>query len=117
MQARGRRRASTSCSGIEGGASAAGLLGPEMMTICRCIRRGPMALPVSIGCCGDDPAVRLPQDVARRAGFATGMSVEIDARPGEIVIRSVGPRYSLNELLEGVTHEAMRDAFDWGGDV
>jgi antitoxin MazE len=59
----------------------------------------------------------LPRDVAQTAGFTSGTSVEVEARHGEVVIRSAQPRYTLDELLEGVTPEAMRDAFRWGDDV
>jgi antitoxin MazE len=54
--------------------------------------------------------------VAATAGFGSGISVEVEARRGEVVIRAIPPRFSLDELLEGVTPETMRDAFDWGED-
>jgi antitoxin MazE len=41
----------------------------------------------------------------------------MEARRGEVVIRSARPRYTLAELLDGATPEAMREAFDWGDDV
>ena len=70
-----------------------------------------------IGKWGANLAVRLPRDAAAVAGFTTGTPVELDARRGEVVIRSARPRYTLEELLEGSSPEAMREAFDWGGDV
>jgi antitoxin MazE len=72
---------------------------------------------VVLGKWGANVALRLPRDIVKTAGFASGASVEVEARPGEVVIRSVKPLYTLDELLEGVTPEAMREAFDWGGDV
>lgn len=72
---------------------------------------------VILGKWGANLAVRLPRDVAQAAGFTSGTSVEVEARNGEVVIRSVQPRYTLDELLEGVTPEAMRDAFQWGDDI
>lgn len=76
-----------------------------------------MAQRVILGKWGANLAVRLPRDVAQTAGFISGSSVEVEARPGEVVIRSAQPRYTLDELLDGVTPEAMRDAFRWGDDV
>ena len=76
-----------------------------------------MAQRVILGKWGANLALRLPRDVAQTAGFTTGTPVEVEARRGEVVIRSVQPRYTLDDLLEGVTPEAMRDAFQWGDDV
>ena len=39
------------------------------------------------------------------------------ASQGKVIIRAVPPRFTLDELLEGVTPEAMREAFDWDDDV
>ena len=72
---------------------------------------------VVLGKWGSNLAVRLPRDVAQTAGFASGTAVEVEARRGEVLIRSAKPRYTLDELLEGTTPEAMRAAFDWGDDV
>jgi antitoxin MazE len=70
-----------------------------------------------VGKWGANVAVRLPRDVAATAGFGSGTPVEIEARRGEVVIRAAPPRYTLDGLLDGVTPEAMREAFDWGDDV
>lgn len=76
-----------------------------------------MAQRVILGKWGANLAVRLPRDIAARAGFASGTPVELEARRGEVVLRAVPPRYTLDELLDGVTPQAMREAFDWGDDV
>jgi antitoxin MazE len=76
-----------------------------------------MAQRAIVGKWGANIAVRLPRDVAATAGFASGTAVEIEARRGEVVIRCARPRYTLAELLDGATPEAMREAFDWGDDV
>jgi antitoxin MazE len=76
-----------------------------------------MSQRVILGKWGGNLALRLPRDVAQTAGFTSGTPVEVEARQGEVVIRSVLPRYTLDELLEGVTPEEVRDAFQWGDDV
>lgn len=75
-----------------------------------------MTQKVILGKWGANVAVRLPRDIASRAGFASGTPVEVEARPGEVVIRAALPRYRLADLLEGMTPKGMREAFDWGPD-
>jgi antitoxin MazE len=70
-----------------------------------------------VGRWGANLAVRLPRDAAAAAGFTTGTAVDVEARRGEVVIRAARPRYTLSELLEGSSPEAMREAFQWGDDV
>ena len=73
-------------------------------------------MQVQINRWGNSLGVRIPKDVARRAGLAEGARVEIEAEEGRIVIAPSAPRYRLEDLLEGMTPEAMREAFDWGPD-
>jgi len=40
----------------------------------------------------------------------------IEAEAERIIISPARPRYALSELLQGMTPEAMREAFDWGPD-
>ncbi|HEY3888049.1 MAG TPA: AbrB/MazE/SpoVT family DNA-binding domain-containing protein [Caulobacteraceae bacterium] len=72
---------------------------------------------VQISKWGNSLGVRIPKDVARRVGLAAGAQVEVEAEGGRIVIAPSAPRYRLEDLLKGMTPEAMRDAFDWGPDV
>jgi antitoxin MazE len=58
----------------------------------------------------------LPKDIAVRAGLCEGARVEIEAEGGRITITPARPRYVLADLLQGMTPEAMREAFDWGPD-
>jgi antitoxin MazE len=74
-------------------------------------------MQVQISRWGNSLGVRIPKDVARRAGLSEGSRVEIEAEDNRIVIAPSAPRYRLADLLEGMTPEAMREAFDWGPDV
>jgi antitoxin MazE len=65
---------------------------------------------------GNSLGVRIPEDIAGRAGIAEGSRVEIEMEDGNIVISLARPRYELEELLRGMTPDAMHDAFDWGPD-
>jgi antitoxin MazE len=67
---------------------------------------------------GNSLGVRIPKDIAGRIGLAEGSRVEIETtKDDRIVISIARPRYRLEELLRGMTPEAMREAFDWGPDI
>jgi antitoxin MazE len=65
---------------------------------------------------GNSLGVRIPKEIAGRAGLADGSRVEIALDGDRIVISPPHPRYTLDELLRGMTPEAMHEAFDWGPD-
>jgi antitoxin MazE len=66
---------------------------------------------------GNSLGVRVPKEVAAEVGLTEGAAVTIAAEAGRIVISPAVPRYTLEELLVGMTPEAMHEAFDWGPDV
>ena len=63
---------------------------------------------------GNSLGIRIPKDIASQVGLRDGARVDIRAEGDRIVITVDRPRYSLDELMKGVTPEAMREAFDWG---
>ena len=75
-------------------------------------------MPSRIERWGESLGIRIPKDVAGRAGLVEGSPVEIEAQNGHIVISRVDrPRYTLEELLVGMTPDGMHEACDWGPDV
>lgn len=52
----------------------------------------------------------------KRPGLREGARVEIAAEGERIILTPARRRHVLAVLLEGVTPEAMRGAFDWGPD-
>lgn len=66
---------------------------------------------------GNSLGIRIPKDIASQVGLRDGTRVDIKAEGDRIVITADRPRYNLDELMKGVTPEAMREAFDWGPDV
>lgn len=62
---------------------------------------------------GEGLGVLIPQDAASRVGLTEGSVVEISVEDGRLLLTPATARYRLAELLEGVTPEAMRDAFEW----
>ncbi len=59
---------------------------------------------------GNSLAVRLPRRIVEEAGISEGASVEIDVTPeGEVRMVAARPRYSLDELLAGITPDNLPD--------
>jgi antitoxin MazE len=73
-------------------------------------------MQVQIARWGNSLGLRIPKDLAAQTGLRAGARVEIAAAGDRIVITPARSRYALADLLDGVTPEAMREAFDWGPD-
>lgn len=67
-----------------------------------------------IGKWGNSLAVRIPRDAAAKAGVKEGDEVELVARGGKLEVRPVRRRFSLQELVDGITKGNRHDATDWG---
>jgi antitoxin MazE len=63
---------------------------------------------------GNSLGIRIPKELALRIGLKEGARVDLTAKGGQIVISAVRPLYTLDELLVGMTPEAVHGAFDWG---
>ncbi len=61
--------------------------------------------------------VKIPKDISAKLGLSEDARVEIEADGNRIVILIDRPRYDLNELLVGMTPDAIYGTFDWGKDV
>ena len=66
---------------------------------------------------GNSLGIRVPKVVATRMGLTEGSRVDVTTEGERIVITARQPVYRLDELLTGMTPEAMHEAFDWGPDV
>jgi antitoxin MazE len=73
-------------------------------------------MQVQVARWGNSLGLRIPKDIARRAGLREGARVDVEAEGDRIIISPARPRYVLADLLKGMTPEAMRQAFDWGPD-
>jgi antitoxin MazE len=76
---------------------------------------------ITVGKWGKNLAVRIPGEIVNKAGLREGQRVDIEARDGDIVIRRVAPRFTLEELFAGRSaaewRDAYADAYDWGPDI
>ena len=67
---------------------------------------------------GNSIGVRIPKDLARRAGIGVDCTVEIGEADDGIVIKPVGRKeYSLKELVKGITRQNRHDEIDFGRPV
>jgi antitoxin MazE len=73
-------------------------------------------MQVQIARWGNSLGLRIPKDLAGQAGLRAGARVEVAAEGDRIIITPARPRYVLADILDGVTPDAMREAFDWGPD-
>ena len=61
---------------------------------------------------GNSLAVRLPKQVLEQAGLAEGVAVELVVESGTVVLRPTKPRYSIDQLIAGITPENLPESFD-----
>lgn len=67
---------------------------------------------------GNSLAVRIPKSFAIEAGMTEDCPVEVSLSEGRIVISPMNPpKYSLDDLLAGVTEENLHSETDWGSPV
>ncbi|HKO10252.1 MAG TPA: AbrB/MazE/SpoVT family DNA-binding domain-containing protein [Alphaproteobacteria bacterium] len=65
-----------------------------------------MPIRVRIAKWGNSLGLRVPRDVAARAGLTVGARVDIEAtRDGRIIVTRSRRRFTLDELLAGMTPE------------
>ena len=74
-------------------------------------------MQVQVSRWGNSLGIRIPREIAGRAGLSEGSRVEIAMEQDRIVLSTARPRYRLEDLLRGMSRRAMRRAFDWGPDV
>lgn len=65
---------------------------------------------------GNSAAVRLPRDLLEQCHLGVDDEVVIEAEADRIVVRPVRrqPKYSLDELVGGITEQNRHGEVDWG---
>ena len=65
---------------------------------------------------GNSLAVRIPKEAILGSGLSKGSSIEIILKKGEVILRPVAKKkkYSLKELVEGITPFNRHEEVDWG---
>jgi antitoxin MazE len=68
---------------------------------------------VQIAKWGNSLALRVPKDEALRAGLTEGTRVDVKTRAdGSIIIKKAKKRYTLEELVAGMTPERQHPSLD-----
>jgi len=68
---------------------------------------------------GNSLAVRIPNSVAEALNVSDGKQAELNVENGTLVLRPIvkkgrKPRYTLDELLRGMTKDNVPQEVDWG---
>jgi len=72
-----------------------------------------MGIRVQISKWGNSLGLRVPRDVAAQTGLTEGAQVDVEAcDDGSIVVRKAKPRYSLEELIAGMTPDKEHPSWD-----
>jgi antitoxin MazE len=66
---------------------------------------------------GNSLGVRIPLPVANELGLKIGTVVDVTIENGKAVISPIKKKYTLDELLEGVTPDLIDGEYDWGQPV
>ncbi|QDZ40231.1 AbrB/MazE/SpoVT family DNA-binding domain-containing protein [Euhalothece natronophila Z-M001] len=66
---------------------------------------------------GNSLAVRIPQPIAEQANLKEGVNVSFTVSEEGSIILSPKPKYTLDELLEGVSPEHFEGETEWGEPV
>ena len=71
-----------------------------------------MATQVQIAKWGNSLGLRVPRDIAARVGLTEGTRVDVEARGDRLVVTKSNRRFTLDELLAGMTPEREHRALD-----
>jgi antitoxin MazE len=72
-----------------------------------------MAVQVQIAKWGNSLGLRVPRDVAARAGLTEGTRVDVEARgDGAIVVTKSNRRFTLEELVAGMMPDKEHPSWD-----
>jgi len=66
---------------------------------------------------GNSLALRLPRTVAAEAELRDGDAVDVTVEHGAIVVRPAARRYSIEDLVKGITPRNRHKETDWGPPV
>jgi antitoxin MazE len=81
------------------------------------INEGGPFMQAQIGKWGNSLAVRIPGTYARELGLREGTDLDVTLVNGGLLLRPRSRKYTLDELLAGITEENLHGETDWGPPV
>ena len=66
---------------------------------------------------GNSLGIRIPKSIAEDNNLSDGDELEIATEDNRIVITPQKPKYTLEQLLEGMGEEHLHSEIDWGEPV
>jgi antitoxin MazE len=63
---------------------------------------------------GNSLAVRIPKNLAAEVNVQDGDPVEVSVEGGALVVRPQAKRYSIDDLVEGITPKNRHGELNWG---
>ena len=66
---------------------------------------------------GNSLGIRLPQTLLGQTDFQEGDEVIVTVEAGKIILSSIKPTFTLEELLDGCSSEMQHEEIDWGNSV
>ena len=65
---------------------------------------------------GNSLGLRLPKSLAQQIGVVAGQTVSVTGEGDRLIVRASPARWTLEDMLVGMTPKAMSEAFEWGRD-
>ncbi len=65
---------------------------------------------------GNSLGLRLPKSLAQQIGVVAGQTVSVTGEGDRLIVRAAPGRWTLEDMLVGMTPKAMSEAFEWGRD-
>ncbi len=66
---------------------------------------------------GNSLGIRIPQSIAEDIGISQDCAVSLEVEDGQLVVRPLEKKYTLQELLAKVTPDNIHNETDWGKPV
>jgi len=64
---------------------------------------------------GNSLAIRIPKAIAENINISQGTQIEFSLNEGRIILTPIkGPKYSLNELLDGINNNNLHNETETG---
>jgi antitoxin MazE len=74
-------------------------------------------MTIKIARWGNSLGIRIPKQIADQAQLSEGDEIEISREENRLILTPQKMKYSLEELLDGMTDEHLHPEVDWGESV